>query len=74
MAKVMQSSNLQRVGDYDDRTRTFTVQFVAAPGVTYAVGPVDRDVHTGLLRASSPGTYFHAKIKRAGVPVARLSQ
>ena len=74
MAKVMQLSNLQRVGDYDARTRTFTVEFVARPGVTYVVGPVGRDVHAGLMRASSPGSYFHAKVKSAGVPVARVAQ
>lgn len=74
MARVMQSSNLQRVGDYDARTRTFTVEFVARPGVAYVVGPVARDIHQGLIRASSPGTYFHAKIKSAGIPVVRLSQ
>ena len=74
MAKIQQSSNLQRTGDYDPRTRTFTQTFVAAPGVVYVVGPVDRSVHEGLLRAPSPGTYFHAKIKSAGVKVTRLSQ
>ena len=74
MAKIQQSSNLQRTGDYDPRTRTFTQTFVAASGVTYVVGPVDRSVHEGLLRAPSPGTYFHAKIKAAGIPVRRINQ
>lgn len=74
MAKVMQSSNLQHMGDYNPLTRSFTVEFVARPGVTYVVGPVDRSVHTGLMRAGSPGQYFHAKIKSAGIPVVRVSQ
>lgn len=74
MSKIHQSSNLQRTGDYDPRTRTFTQTFVALPGVTYVVGPVDRSTYDGLLRAGSPGQYYDAKIKKAGIAVRRVSQ
>jgi KTSC domain len=72
MPKVMQSSNLQRISDYDEGSQSFTVEFAKAPGVLYSVGPVSKRLYEGLRVAGSPGQYYHNKIKLGNVPVQRI--
>lgn len=58
--RAFQSRHLNG-GDYDPNTQTLTIQFVNGAIHTYhGVGPTEADT---LFQTSSPGTYFHAKIR-----------
>lgn len=47
--------------DYDDATKTLTIEF--KNGGTYQYKDVPRTIHSELLFASSAGKYFHANIR-----------
>jgi non-canonical purine NTP pyrophosphatase (RdgB/HAM1 family) len=55
----VQSSDLVAVG-YDDISQTLEIEF--KEGRIYQYFEVPRDIHKGLLRAESPGTYFFSHI------------
>jgi len=58
--KALKSSNLAGY-DYDAENRMLTIQF--QNGGTYIYNGVEPEVAAGLGDASSPGSYFHQKIK-----------
>ncbi len=58
--QAMQSSHLNGI-EYEEQSRTLTIQFVN--GAMYSYANVPADVYWALKQQSSPGSYFHAKIK-----------
>ncbi len=63
------SSNLRSIG-YSSETQTLEVEFLN--GGLYSYSGVPASVHAGLMSASSHGSYFDAKIKKAGYPFKQL--
>jgi hypothetical protein len=57
------SSNLASVG-YDPATQTLEVEFLN--GGIYNYSGVPSSVYSGLMSATSHGTYFDRNIKKAG--------
>lgn len=57
----VKSSNLRSVG-YDQATGTLEIQFNSG---TYEYSNVPSSIHTGLMAASSKGSYHHRHIKHA---------
>ncbi len=60
--RALQSGHLYG-RDYDPETKQLTVQF--ANGAIYRYAGVDQTKVDALDQSSSPGTYFHDKIKPA---------
>jgi KTSC domain len=58
----VKSSNLKSVG-YDPKTQTMEIEFLN--GNVFRYDGVPAHHHAGLLKHSSPGTYFHTHIKGA---------
>lgn len=56
----VKSTNIKAVG-YDSATKTMTVDFKAGPSWRYF--DVDPSYHDGILKADSPGGYFHKHIR-----------
>jgi hypothetical protein len=54
------SSNLRSVG-YDKATQTLEIEFHS--GGIYQYSSVPRSTYTGLMSASSHGSYFHIHIR-----------
>lgn len=63
------SSNLRAIG-YNSETQTLEVEFLG--GGLYSYSGVPASVHAALMSASSHGSYFDAKIKKAGYPFKKL--
>ena len=63
------SSNLRAIG-YEPDTRTLEVEFLN--GGLYSYSGVPASAHTGLMSASSHGSYFDANIKNGGYPYKKL--
>jgi lysyl-tRNA synthetase class 2 len=59
---IAQSNHLQAF-DYDDQRRVLTIQFTN--GSVYNYAGVDPQTYADLSKASSPGSFFHSKIKGA---------
>jgi hypothetical protein len=59
----VKSSNLQSVG-YDEETRILEVEFKNGDVYQYLNVPVS--IFTGLLSATSKGSYFDTYVKKAG--------
>jgi hypothetical protein len=57
---VAQSSHIQG-HEYDPQTKTLLIQFTN--GAVYRYVGVDQYEYWNLKQSSSPGTYFHNKIK-----------
>jgi hypothetical protein len=55
------SSNIASIG-YDPVTNTLEVEF--KNGTVYQYSDVPASVHSGLMAASSHGSYFNARIKK----------
>lgn len=64
------SSNLSAVG-YDAATQTLRVAFIGGGLYEYSGVPVS--VHTGLMSASSHGSYFDAHIKKGPYRYRKIS-
>jgi hypothetical protein len=58
--RVAQSSHIQGY-DYDQGSSTLTIQFTN--GAVYNYGGVDANTYYAFAQSSSPGGYFHSKIK-----------
>jgi hypothetical protein len=58
--RVFQSHHLNG-GDYDPQTKTLTIQFVN--GAVHNYHGVPQTIADTLFQSSSPGSYFHAKIR-----------
>ena len=56
----VESSNIASIG-YDPSTGILEIEFVS--GATYAYYDVPPQVHRSLMKATSPGTYFHKYVK-----------
>jgi len=54
------SSNIRSIG-YDSKSKTLEIEFHS--GGIYQYFNVPKSVHTGLISASSHGSYFHRHIK-----------
>ena len=67
--RTVRSSMLASVG-YDRVTGTLEVAFVE--GGIYQYFEVPSNVYSGLMSASSHGTYFDAHVKQAGFRYARI--
>jgi hypothetical protein len=63
------SSNLKSVG-YDPDTRTLEIEFHS--GGIYQYSGVPEAVYSGLMSASSHGSYFDSHIKKAGYPYRKV--
>lgn len=59
--KSLGSSNLSSAG-YDEATRTLEIEF--ASGGIYHYDDVPKDVYDGLLKASSPGSFFFKHVRQ----------
>jgi len=58
--RVAQSSHIQGY-DYDEQSQTLTIQFTN--GAVYNYGGVSPNTYYAFSQSSSPGQYFHSKIK-----------
>ena len=58
----VESSNVDEVS-YEAATKTMFVRFKKSG--TYAYYDVPRTIYTGLVNASSVGSYFHQNVKNA---------
>jgi hypothetical protein len=58
--KVAQSRHIEAF-DYDQGSRRLTIQFTNGSVYTYA--GVDANTYYAFSQSSSPGSYFHSKIK-----------
>jgi len=65
---TVQSSNITSVG-YDPAASTLEIEFHS--GGVYQYFEVPREVHDGLMKAASKGSYFHRHIKMAGYAFKR---
>jgi hypothetical protein len=63
------SSNLSSVG-YDQATQTLEIEFHS--GGVYQYSNVPAVVYSGLMSASSHGTYFDTNIKKGGYPFRKV--
>jgi KTSC domain len=66
----LKSSNLEGV-HYDPLSKNLTVKFLS--GQTHAYEAVTPEIHAGLMKADSPGKYFHAHIRNAH-PSSRVDE
>lgn len=66
---AVQSTNLASVG-YDPATATLEIEFRS--GGVYQYNGVPKEVHAGLLNATSKGSYFHRNIRTASYPYKRV--
>ena len=64
------SSNIASVG-YDVASSTLEIEFNS--GAIYQYSGVPENEFTGLMSASSKGSYLNEHIKKAGYPYARVS-
>lgn len=60
-AEYPQSTSIQS-SDYDDESKEMHITFVN--GGKHKFSDVDKEVHDGLMKAQSPGSYFHSNIRR----------
>jgi hypothetical protein len=60
MMKVLQSRHLQSA-DYDAQSKTLVIRFVN--GAMHSYHGVEQTTADSLLQSSSPGSYFHEKIR-----------
>lgn len=60
-AEYPQSTSIEK-SHFDDETNEMHITFVS--GGTHCFKDCDKEVHDGLMAAQSPGTYFHANIRR----------
>lgn len=58
--KIAQSSHIQ-AHDYDQGSQTLTIQFTN--GAVYQYAGVPSTEYYNFSQSSSPGVYFHSKIK-----------
>lgn len=56
------ASDLISAASYDFKTKTLLLKF-AKGGTIYEYPDVPPHIYTNLIDATSPGSYFHAKIK-----------
>ncbi len=63
------SSNLESIG-YDPDTHVLEVAFLN--GTVYQYSGVPAHVHSGLMVASSHGSYFDAYVRKAGYSYRRV--
>ncbi|MBC6436158.1 KTSC domain-containing protein [Nostoc sp. HG1] len=63
------SSNLASVG-YDPNTQTLEIEFLH--GGIYQYSGVPSSVHSGLMAASSHGSYFDQHVKKAGYAYRKI--
>ena len=63
------SSNLASVG-YDVASSTLEIEFNSGAIYQYSGGPENE--YTGLMSASSKGSYFDQHIKKAGYPYTKV--
>jgi len=56
------SSDIIAAASYEFKTKTLILKF-ARGGTLYEYPDVPPHIYTNLLDATSPGSYFHAKIK-----------
>jgi hypothetical protein len=54
------SSNIDSIG-YDEKSKTLEIEF--KKGGIYQYSNVPKELFTSLMKASSHGRFFHAKIK-----------
>ncbi len=64
------SSNLHSIG-YDNMTNTLEIEFLH--GGIYQYSNVPEHIYTGLVSASSHGSYFHNNIKLAGYSYKKIT-
>lgn len=65
----VQSSNISSVG-YNPDTSTLEIEFHSEGKYQYYGVP--SQVHQGLMKAESKGSYFHHYIKMAGYPYKKV--
>lgn len=65
----VQSSNISSLG-YDPAASTLEIEF--HHGGVYQYYGVPSQVHEGLMKAESKGSYFHHNIKMAGYPYKKV--
>jgi hypothetical protein len=66
----VQSSNLSAVG-YDGNNQILRISF--NNGSLYEYTGVPESIYTGLLAASSKGSYFDQYVKKAGYSYSRIA-
>lgn len=67
--RIAQSSHIYG-HDYDEQSQTLQIQFTN--GAIYNYGSVDPNTYYAFSQSSSPGQYFHSKI-RGNFPTANVA-